>query len=118
MDYGGFLFYAALEAIFHTWKAVCTTLEHQGDATAKGILKVLSSVQFVGTSAMLMDVIPVVAELNLIFQKRDLDLIVVNPIIKTMMIELLHLKKEDGNCLKEFWKVSFSLHVLPTFAIV
>ena len=43
------------------------------DPTAKGVLKKITTMQFLGITAMLMDVIPTMTNINLPFQKTDFD---------------------------------------------
>ena len=97
---------SALEAIYLTWNAVCVALEAQGDGTAKGILKNLKTVQFVGVTAVLMDIIPLMTKLNLTFQKQDLDLAMVYPTLQATISELQRFQKEGGPHMKQFLEVN------------
>lgn len=100
-----FSFYAALNAIYECWDAICTTLEEAADnkdSTAKGLLKKITTVQFLGVTSVLMDVIPTMTSINLLFQKRDLDLCLVYPTLDTAVQELKKLETENGYHLGQF----------------
>ena len=104
-----FSFYAALEAIYITWQPICVTLEQQGDPKAKGILKDLNTIQFLGVTAVLMDIMPIMTRLSLLFQRQDLDLSMVYPSITTARRDLGNLREvgaADGKHLNKFWEVS------------
>lgn len=91
-----FSFYAALEALYRCWEPLAVMLEQQEEPKGKGILKNIASFEFLGVMSMLMDVIPVLTQLNLVFQKTDLDLAVVNPALEATKDQLRHLLTHDG----------------------
>ena len=71
-----FSFYNALYAIYHSWGALVTYF-----AKAKGFLKKITEYEFIGITHFLIDVIPITTQLNLVFQKKDLDLAAVSPVV-------------------------------------
>ena len=79
-----FAFYSALEAVFHTWSSLVTFFEQEKQAekggTAKGIHSQLTQFEFVGVTYLLMDIMPVLTKLRLSFQKKDIDISVVQPL--------------------------------------
>ena len=93
-----FSFYNALDAIFRSWAPLATLLEQEAtkDAKAKGYFKILTTSQFILISHILMDIIPIVTHLNVLFQKQNLDLSVVDPAVKSVREELKRLKVEQG----------------------
>ncbi|KAJ8381380.1 hypothetical protein SKAU_G00021580 [Synaphobranchus kaupii] len=91
-----FSFYAALKALYRCWEPLAVMLEQQEEPKGKGILKNVASFKFLGAMSMLMDVIPVLTQLNLVFQKTDLDLVVVNPALEATKDQLRHLLTHDG----------------------
>ncbi|KAJ8353428.1 hypothetical protein SKAU_G00209950 [Synaphobranchus kaupii] len=102
--------YAAIKELLHE-KAV----DQQDDPKGKGILKNIATYEFMGVMAMLMDVIPVLTQLSLVFQKKDLA--VVNPALETAKDQLKHLitnngahsvkfRGEAGDSMKEYIGVS------------
>ena len=96
-----FAFYSALEAIFHTWGSLVTFFEQEKQAekggTAKGIHSQLTQFEFVGVTYLLMDIMPVLTKLSLSFQKKDIDISVVQPLIMSTISQLEYLTKNDGH---------------------
>ena len=99
-----FSFYAALNAVHQCWDAICMSMEEVAakDPTAKGILKRITTVQFLGVTAMLMDIIPTMTSINLLFQRRDLDLSIIYPTLDAAVGNLKKLETEQGNFLSQF----------------
>ena len=58
------------------------------DPKATGLRKALLQYKFVAITWMLMDIIPVVTELNLIFQKDSLDIAVIKPVVDNTIAKL------------------------------
>ncbi len=92
-DVRWFAFYSALETVYRSYEALCVlfskSAEEKKDQKATGLLKDLSGFQFLATTHLLMDVIPVLTHLNLIFQKKDLDLSVIYPAIEGAKSQIL-----------------------------
>ena len=84
-----FSFYNALDAIFRSWAPLATLLEQEATKDAK-------TSQFILISHILMDIIPIVTHLNVLFQKQNLDLSVVGPAVNSVHEELKRLKVEQG----------------------
>ena len=78
-----FSFYNALYAIYHSWGALVTYFAShaESDAKAKGFLKKITEYEFIGITHFLIDVIPITTQLNLVFQKKDLDMAAVSPVV-------------------------------------
>lgn len=78
-----FSFYNALYAIYHSWGALVTYFAShaESDAKVKGFLKKITEYEFIGITHFLMDIIPITTQLNLVFQKQDLDLAAVSPVV-------------------------------------
>lgn len=51
----------------------------------KGILKKITQYEFIAITHFLMDIIPITTQLNLDFEKEDLDLAAVNPVVETTL---------------------------------
>lgn len=51
----------------------------------KGFLKKISQYEFIAITHFLMDIIPITTQLNLDFEKEDLDLAEVNPVVETTL---------------------------------
>lgn len=78
-----FSFYNALYAIYHSWGALVTYFAShpKSDAKAKGFVKKITEYEFIGITHFLIDIIPITTQLNLVFQKQDLDLAAVSPVV-------------------------------------
>ena len=51
----------------------------------KGFLKRITQYEFIAITHFLMDIIPITTQLNLDFEKEDLDLAAVNPVVETTL---------------------------------
>ena len=78
-----FACYSALNAIYLSWKALVVYFKDikKPNEKEKTLLKDLTDVKFIGTMHTLMDIIPAFTQLNIIFQKQDLDISIVQPAI-------------------------------------
>ena len=98
-----FAFYSTLEAIFHTWGSLVTFFEQEKQAenggTAKDIYSQLTQFEFVGVPYLLMDIMPVLTKLSQSFQKKDIDISVVQPLIMSTISQLQYLTQNDGHYL-------------------
>ena len=54
-------------------------------AKANRFLKKITQYEFIGITHFLMDIIPITTQLNLVFQKEDLDLAAVTPVVETTL---------------------------------
>ncbi|XP_060606407.1 zinc finger protein 862-like [Ruditapes philippinarum] len=101
-----FAFYSALEAIFHTWGSLVTYFEQEKQAekggTAKGIHSQLTQFEFVGVTYLFMDIMPILTKLSLSFQKQDIDISLVQPLIQSTISQLEHLKQNNGHYMQLF----------------
>ena len=99
-----FSFYNALEAVFKSWEPLMIMLEQskeQSDKTGKsqGLHKMMGTFEFLATLHLLMDVIPTLTHLNMVFQKRNLDITVIVPVVKSAVQDITALKTKDGHYL-------------------
>ena len=90
--------YQAVETVYRTLDSLITYFANNPDASATGYGKKLSHQDFVHTTYMLMDVLPVVSKLCLLFQRKDLDLPIIQVAVNTCISDLESLKS-DPNCL-------------------
>ena len=95
----------AVTAIRRTLPSLLTTLEREvaekDDAVARGLLQALKRYKFVATLYLLSDVLPLLSKLSLIFQKEDIDLCVIKPVVSTTVASLKVLRDKPGIYLKE-----------------
>ena len=76
-----FAFYDALQTLYQSWEPLAVHLEQVKDDKGQGILKWLKHFSFLAVLNMLMDVIPLLTQFNLVFQKEDLDLGSISPAV-------------------------------------
>ena len=98
--------YSALETVFRTWGALVTYFEQDmvKDSKSKGYVKTLTEYRFVATTYLLMDVIPILTALCLIFQKDDLDISLVQATVQGTISRLTALLTRKGPYEEEFTK--------------
>lgn len=81
-----FAFYSALEAINHTWGSLVTYFEQEKQSEKGGVTK--GQFEFVGVTHLLMDVMPILTTLSLSFQKKDIDISIVQPHVQSTVSQL------------------------------
>ena len=98
-----FAFYGALEALHRTWSSLLAYFESHDDPKAKaaGFEKALKKYEFVATMGLMMDVMPILTYLSLVFQKQHLDLSVIQPAVSSAVSQITAMKTSDGKYLKE-----------------
>ena len=100
-----FAFYGALEALHRTWSSLLAYFESHYDPKAKaaGFEKALKKYEFVATMGLMMDVMPILTYLSLVFQKQHLDLSVIQPAVSSAVSQITAMKTSDhdGKYLKE-----------------
>ena len=91
-----FAFYDALQTIYKCWTSLVSFfVERKTESMCIGFSKKIAEFTFVSTLYFMMDVIPHLTELSLIFQKTDLDVSSVRPAIDHCKEMIRHAK--DGN---------------------
>ena len=70
-------------------------------AKAAGFEKALKKYEFVATMGLMMDVMPILTYLSLVFQKQHLDLSVIQPAVSSAVSQITAMKTSDGKYLKE-----------------
>ncbi len=95
-----FSFYNALEAVHKCWQPLGMLFEQnvssKNDPKSKGFLKTMATSQFLIVTNMLMDVIPILTHLSMVFQKENLDLSVVGPAVNGVRDQLNKLLENKG----------------------
>ncbi|XP_006824225.1 zinc finger protein 862-like [Saccoglossus kowalevskii] len=90
----------AIDAIRKTLPAVITSLEREaeerGDATAHGLSIFLKQYNFVAAVHMLSDILPHLTRLSLIFQKKNVDLSIIEPVLHSTIVTLQQMKDNPG----------------------
>ena len=84
--------YLAVQTVYKCLDSLITYFTTDKDAKSKGFSKKLIQHDFIGTTYLLMDVLPVISELCLIFQKSDLDVAMVQVSIEHCKSSLEKLK--------------------------
>ena len=85
-------FYKAVETIYSTLSSLLTFFSQENDAKGIGISKKLERFEFVATTYLMMAVLPFVTSLCMVFQKKDLDVTMVDVCIKSCLKDLESLK--------------------------
>jgi len=94
-------FYKALETLYLTWDSLVTSFEQEvankqdKDGKIKGYIKELTEYDFVASTHMMMDVMPNIMELTLVFQKRDLDCSIIAPAVQACITELTKYRNDE-----------------------
>ena len=100
----------AVDAVKHIYPALVLELEEEsqrGNPSALGLLKKAKMYSFVAITYMLADVIPVVERLNLTFQKDNVNLSTIKPMVQSTIHALNQLLQAPGDNERKF---SNSLH--------
>ncbi|KAL8591230.1 hypothetical protein ACOMHN_019206 [Nucella lapillus] len=72
-------FFEAVRAVFSCWASLVTYFSSQEDSKSKGMYRKLSDYKFPAVLAILMDILPSLAQLSMVLQKQDLDIACVQP---------------------------------------
>jgi len=99
-DIRWFSFYNALESLYRTWSSLLAFMGSQKDPKS-GFEKTLKEFKFVATISLLMDVIPILTFLSLVFQREHVDLSSIQAAIKSTVSQVAALKTKDGKFLSE-----------------
>ncbi|XP_077988181.1 zinc finger protein 862-like [Glandiceps talaboti] len=102
-----FSFYSALETIYRTYGSLVTYFEAQTEKlpTAKGLAKTMRQYEFVATTHLLMDVIPILTHLSMVFQASDIDIAIVQASLQTTTTQLEGLATDNGKFLSDLEKM-------------
>ena len=92
-----FSFYKALETMFRCYASLVTFLENDKNLKCEGLARKLKQFSSLAILHLMMDVMPVMTELCLVFQKRDLDVSLVFPNVEHCMDTLKKLRAEPGH---------------------
>lgn len=105
----------AVTAIQRTLPSLLTTLEREvgekGDAVARGLLQAPKCYTFVATLYLLSDVLPLLSKLSLIFQRENIDVCVVRPVVSSTIAAVKILRDTPGAYLKQ---LDETVHKLTT----
>lgn len=94
-------FYKALETLYLTWDSLVTFFEQEvankqdKDGKIKGYIKKLTEYDFVASIHMMMEVMPNIMELTLVFQTRDLDCSIIAPAVQACITELTKYRNDE-----------------------
>ena len=94
----------ALQALHTNYTATCEHLDNiavsgsKDSAKACGLLRKLKSSKFITFLHFMLDLTNIIVPLSLTFQKNDLIVIDVLPIIETAMLSLQEMKSRPGDC--------------------
>ncbi|XP_061573635.1 zinc finger protein 862-like isoform X1 [Cololabis saira] len=89
----------AVESIKSNWPALVMELNEEavgGNAPAQGILGQIQPYSFIALTHTLADVLPVMTKLNLVFQKEDVNLATIRPMVQASVAALTQLRDAPG----------------------
>ncbi|KAJ8367403.1 hypothetical protein AAFF_G00318060 [Aldrovandia affinis] len=89
----------AVEGIKRNWPALVIELNKEavgGNAQAQGILGQIQPYCFIALTHALADVLPVMTKLNLVFQKDDVNLATIRPMVHASLAALTQLRDAPG----------------------
>ena len=89
----------AVSAIKDNWPALVLELTEEaeeGNAQARGIVNQIQTYNFTAMTHMLCDVLPVMTKLNLVFQKEDVNLSSIRPMVQASVTALTQLIESPG----------------------
>ena len=94
-----FSFYSALQTVYRSMEALLSyfdSADYRKDPKAVGLHNKLSSKLFLYITYMMMDIMPVVTKLSLLFQKTDVDIGLFKLSVSECIASLRALKENDG----------------------
>lgn len=89
----------AVNAIKLNWPALVMELNEEavsGNSQAHGILNQIQTYHFIALTHTLSDVLPVMTKLNLVFQREDVNLANIKPMVQASVAALTQLKDSPG----------------------
>jgi hypothetical protein len=84
--------YEAVLAVHRSWKALVTYFERHTDKKCQELLEKLTDYRFAACIAMMMDILPAIAQVSLTLQKQDVDVAVVQPALENIKSVLVRVK--------------------------
>ncbi|KAM3875379.1 uncharacterized protein C17orf113-like [Diretmus argenteus] len=94
----------AVDSIQLNWPALVTQLgkEAEGNAQALGLHREILTYQYIAWIHTLADVLPVMTKLNLVFQKDDVNLSMIKPMVRASDAALIQLRDAPGPAEEKF----------------
>ncbi|XP_073329080.1 uncharacterized protein C17orf113-like [Pagrus major] len=89
----------AVESMKSNWPALVMELNEEavgGSAQAQGILGQIQQYSFIALTHTLSDVLPVMTKLNMVFQKEDVNLATIRPMVNASVAALTQLRDAPG----------------------
>uniref|UniRef100_A0A667WMC5 Uncharacterized protein n=1 Tax=Myripristis murdjan TaxID=586833 RepID=A0A667WMC5_9TELE len=89
----------AVESMKSNWPALVMELNEEavgGNVQAQGILGQIQPYSFIALTHTLADVLPVMTKLNLVFQRDDVNLATIRPMVQASVVALTQLRDASG----------------------
>ncbi|XP_042610690.1 zinc finger protein 862-like [Cyprinus carpio] len=90
----------AVEAMKHNWAAVAMEINEEavcgGNTQAQGLLGQIQTYSFIALTHAMADLLPVMTKLNLVFQKDNVNLSSIRPIVQASVAAFTHLRDVPG----------------------
>ena len=101
--------YLAVETVYKILDSLITFFNQDKDPKSKGFAKKMIQYDFIATTCLLMDVLPVVTELCLLFQKANLDVSLVKVSVDNCIRQLTEIKEGKSPHLYKLQNSDFSM---------
>lgn len=95
-------FYEAVNAVYRSWPSLATYFKRHDDKTSKSFKTKLTEYKFLAVLHILMDILPSVATLSMVLQKKDIDIAAVNPALDGLKDKIKLAKKGKTHYQSEF----------------
>ena len=105
--------YKAVETVYRCLDSLLSLFSTEKDPKAKGYSKKLGNTDFISTTYMLMDILPIITELCLVFQKSDLDVSLVQVSVEQCLKDLESYKTGDPAPLQATYLDQLKDHLKP-----
>lgn len=90
-------FSEAVFAVYRCWASLVAFFKRHEDKQAKSFREKLTEYTFLAILHMLMDILPSVAQISMVLQKRDVDIAVVNPALEGLKEKIKITKKRKSH---------------------
>ena len=95
-------FYEAVHAVFKIWTSLVIYFSRHTDQKSQSLHRRITEYKFVAILHMLLDILPSVAHMSLIFQKQDIDIAAVHPALADLKEKISSAKRNNSYYQREF----------------
>ena len=98
-------FHDAVKAVYRSWGSLTAFFKKHSDKSSKSYFESLTDYRFLVILHMMMDILPSVSQLSLIFQKTDVDVSAIQPSVDSLKEKLKNVERGKGHFQREFIEV-------------